>query len=251
MVSMQPCILAIDTATPATGLAITRGTATQGEVVASLNLSSNVTHSRRLLTSIDWLMEEVGVSWDDIDAIGVSLGPGSFTGLRIGMATAKGLAAATGSKLLGVSTLESLAAKCVTEKLICSVLDARKKEVYSALYRCDGAGSVIRVSEISALRPDELARQITEPVLMIGDGAVVYRELFSELLGDNFSLAPSALHEPSASFLGMACGLLFDAGQFLDIGGAVPFYVRSSDAELNLKKKQEALAAKAAKDKQP
>ena len=122
----QPVILAIDTATAATSLAITRGTRKKGEVIASLGLSSNVTHSRRLLTSIDWLMGEVELGWNDIDAIGVSLGPGSFTGLRIGMATAKGLATAAGVGLIGVSTLDALAAKCVTSRLVCAVLDARK-----------------------------------------------------------------------------------------------------------------------------
>lgn len=240
---MQPCILAIDTATPATSIAITRGTSLKGEVLGSLGLSSNVTHSRRLLSSIDWLMEEVSIGWDDIDGIGVSLGPGSFTGLRIGMATAKGLAAASGKQLLGVSTLESLAGKCVTPKLICAVLDARKKEVYSALYRVDETGLLLQISEITARPPEELAHSIEEPVLMIGDGAVVYRDLFASVLGKNFSIAPAALHTPSAAFLGMACGRLYQREQFLDVASAVPLYIRSSDAELNLKKKQEAMAA--------
>jgi len=243
MEKMQPLILAIDTATPATGLALTRGTLTEGEVVASLGLSSNVTHSRRLLSSIDWLMEEVGLGWSDIDGIGVSLGPGSFTGLRIGMATAKGLAAAAGIKLLGVSTLDSLAAKCVTNTLICSVLDARKKEVYAALYKRDDDGHLLRTCEICAISPEDLAAQITEPVMMVGDGAVVYGKVFEEGIGDNLHIVPSVLHEPAATSLGFLCARDFLEGEFLDVGSAVPLYVRSSDAELNLKKKQQALAA--------
>lgn len=243
MDTMQPTILAIDTATPATSLAITKGVPTDGAVIGSVGLSSNVTHSRRLLSSIDWLMTEVGVGWEEIDAVGVSLGPGSFTGLRIGMATAKGLVAAAGKKLVGVSTLDALAGKCVSQRLICSVLDARKKEVYAALYRSDTAGNLQRVGDIEALAPEKLAERIEEPVVMIGDGAVVYKQLFEESLGDDLTIVPAALHEPSAAFLGMACGSLFQKGQFLDIGSAVPLYVRSSDAELNLKKKQEALAA--------
>ena len=244
MDAMQPLILAIDTATPATGLALTRGTLAEGEVVASLGLSSNVTHSRRLLTSIDWLMAEVGVGWNDLDGIGVSLGPGSFTGLRIGMATAKGLAAASGIKLLGVSTLDSLAAKCVTDRLICSVLDARKKEVYAALYKRDGDDQLSRTSDICAVSPEDLAARITEPVMMIGDGAVVYREVFSDHIGENLTIVPSALHEPAAPSLGLLCADDLLKDKCLDVGSAVPLYVRSSDAELNLKKKQEALAVK-------
>ena len=243
MDSAQPVILAIDTATPATSLALTRGTREAGEVLASLGLSSNVTHSRRLLTSIEWLMAEVDVGWTDIDAIGVSLGPGSFTGLRIGMATAKGLAMASGLALIGVSTLDSLAAKCVTRRLICSVLDARKKEVYAGFYRVDKEGSPTRVDEIVALSPQDLVSQINEPVLLIGDGAVVYRDLFQELLGEKVEFAPAHLNEPSATSLGMLSAEQFLAGALLDIDSAVPLYVRSSDAELNLKKKKEALAA--------
>lgn len=239
----QPLILAIDTATPATSLALTRGTRGQGIVVASLGLSSNVTHSRRLLTGIDWLMKEVGVDWNEIKAIGISLGPGSFTGLRIGMATAKGLATAANVQLVGVSTLDSLASKCVSERLICSVLDARKKEVYAAFYRADADGTVRRVGEIEALTPQELAVRIKEPVLMIGDGAVVYQSVFRKVLGSNLLIAPATLHAPSATSLGLLSGELFLDGQILDVDSTVPLYVRSSDAELNLKKKQQALAA--------
>jgi tRNA threonylcarbamoyladenosine biosynthesis protein TsaB len=239
----KPVILAIDTATPATSLALTRGTRRDGEVLASLGLSSNVTHSRRLLASIDWLMAEVEVGWSDIDALGVSLGPGSFTGLRIGMATAKGLAMASGLGLIGVSTLDALAAKCVTKRLICSVLDARKKEVYTAFYRTGVSGTVERVSEIVAVSPQDLAIQISEPVVMIGDGAVEYKELFQEMLGENLEIVAAHLNEPSATSLGMLSGEQFIHGLGLDIDTAVPLYVRSSDAELNLKKKKEALAA--------
>lgn len=240
---MQPTILAIDTATPTTSIAITRGTPAEGGAVGSVSLSSNVTHSRRLLSCIDWLMAETDVGWDDIDAVGVSLGPGSFTGLRIGMATAKGLAAAAGKKLVGVSTLDALAGKCVSKRLICSVLDARKKEVYAAFYRAGSDGIVKRLSDIKARSPQKLAECIDEPVVMIGDGALVYRQLFEKVLGEKFTILAAPLHEPSASFLGMNCASLFEKGQYLDVGSAVPLYVRSSDAELNLKKKQESQAA--------
>lgn len=239
----HPVILAIDTATPATSLAITRGTIKDGEVLASLGLSSNVTHSRRLLASIDWLMAEVDINWTDLDGIGVSLGPGSFTGLRIGMATAKGLAMAAGLRLIGVSTLDSLAAKCVSRRLICSVLDARKKEVYAGFYRIGHDGKMANLGAIVAKSPQDLAVQIDEPVLMVGDGAVLYRELFQELIGENLQLAPATLNEPCATSLGLLSGELCIRGEVLDIDTAVPLYVRSSDAELNLKKKKEALAA--------
>lgn len=236
----KPLILALDTATPCSSIALTRGTRADGGVVASLGLSGNVSHSRRLLASITWLMEATEIHWDVIDGIGVSLGPGSFTGLRIGMATAKGLAAAAEKKLIGISTLDALASKCVTDKLICSVLDARKKEVYTACYRCDNSGISERVGEMAVFPPGELAERLTEPTLMVGDGAVVYKEFFRKILGDRVSFAPSQLNEPSAAALGvLACEAML-RGDTLNISDAVPIYIRSSDAELNLLKKKEA-----------
>lgn len=236
----QPLILALDTATPATSVAITKGTRQSGNVIASLNLSSGVTHSRRLLASVEYLLKEVGVDWEDLDGIGVSSGPGSFTGLRIGMATAKGLASAANKPLLGASTLDTLAARCVTAESVCAVLDARKKEVYAAFYKKDAGGLVWRSGEIAAYAPQDLAGLISEPTLLVGDGAVVYADVLVDALGGKISFAPAELHEPSAASLGMICCENLMQNNVLDLGSAVPLYVRSSDAELNLKKKQQA-----------
>ncbi len=238
----QPLILSMDTATPCSAVALTFGTRRDGRVLASLSLTGKVTHSRRLFTAIDYLMKEAEIDWSSIAGIGVSLGPGSFTGLRIGMATAKGLAAAAGKVLLGVSTLDSLAAKCVSSRLVCSVLDARKKEVYSAFYRCNDKGLSERVSDMTVLAPEKLAAFINEPVIMVGDGAMVYGEMFKNLLGDKVIFAPSQLHEPSAASLGLLAGEMFLSGEHLDVDNAVPVYIRSSDAELNLAQKKATLS---------
>lgn len=237
MESRQPFILSIDTATPCSAVALTCGTRKEGRVVASLSLTGAVTHSRRLLAAIDYIMQKAEIDWSSIAGIGVSLGPGSFTGLRIGMATAKGLAAAAGKMLFGVSTLDSLAAKCVTSRLICTVLDARKKEVYTAFYRCNADGFAERISDITVVAPEKLVAAVSEPVFMVGDGAMVYGEVFRHLLGKNVIFAPSQLHEPSASSLGMLAGEMLEAGEQLDLAEAVPLYIRSSDAELNLLRK--------------
>lgn len=240
----QPLILSMDTATPCSAVALTFGTRQNGRVLASLSLTGNVTHSRRLFAAIDHLMGEAEVDWAAIAGIGVSLGPGSFTGLRIGMATAKGLAAAAGKPLFGVSTLDSLAARCVTSKLICTVLDARKKEVYAAFHRCNENGYSERISDMTVMAPENLAASISEPVIMVGDGAMVYEELFKKLLGEQVIFAPSQLHEPSASSLGMLAGEMFESGAQLDLAEAVPVYIRSSDAELNLLQKKAKLREK-------
>lgn len=233
----RPLILAFDTATSCCAVALTEGGRRDGKVVASLTLCGTLTHSRRLLTTIDWLLTEAAVSWAAIDGIAVGLGPGSFTGLRIGMATAKGLACAAGKPLLGVSTLEALAAGCSTEKLICATLDARKKEVYAGFFRRDEQGVSRRIGKISVLGPEQLAEHIEEPVYMVGDAVAIYAELWRSILGENLEIAPAQLHVPTAASLGLIAGEKLVAGEVLDVGSASPFYVRASDAELSLIKK--------------
>lgn len=242
----KPLILALDTATSCCTLALTAGTVAEGVVLASLSLNSSMTHSRRLLTAIDWLLSETEVDWPMIDGVAVGLGPGSFTGLRIGMATAKGLAATAGIPLLGISTLDALAGNCVTPRLICAALDARKKEVYVAFYRCDVMGVARRTSEIRALDPQKLADEIHEPVLLVGDGVLVYGDHWKKALGEKVKFAPPALHYPSAAVIGLLGGEDLLNGWALDLAAAVPLYVRASDAELSLEMKKRQVSGDAA-----
>ena len=134
-----------------------------------------------------------------------------------------------------------MAARIVTSGLICTVLDARKKEVYTAFYRCNEKGHSERITEMAVMAPEKLAAAISEPVVMVGDGAKVYADLFKKTLGENVIFAPAQLHEPAASSLGMLAGELFQAGKHLELAEAVPVYIRSSDAELNLLQKKSKL----------
>lgn len=242
MMEHLPLILSLDTSTKCCSISLTRGTLADGEVLASLSLSSNITHSRRLVNGVDQLFRETDIDWPDIAAVAVGLGPGSFTGLRIGMATAKGFAAAAGIKLVGVSTLDGLAANCLTISKICSVVDARKKQVYRAFYQRNSFGQIERTGEIRAVSPEILAAEIDEPVLMVGDGITSYGKLWKSILKEKVEFAPCQFNQPSASAIGMLCGQLFKEEKYLDIGSASPLYVRASDAELSLadkkKKKQ-------------
>lgn len=231
-------ILAIDTATPCSSVALTTGTLADGRVLANMSLSSSVTHSRRLLTSIDWLLREADIAKDQIYGYAVGLGPGSFTGLRIGMATVKGLAAASGKPFYGISTLDIIAASCSDQRLICAVLDARKREVYTAFYRCGQDGFARRVSEIEALPPDALPGRINEPVLLVGDGLKEYGEYYRSVFSENMTMAPASHWSPSAAVLGLLAGEMAKENRPMDVSAATPLYVRASDAELNLKKKQ-------------
>jgi tRNA threonylcarbamoyladenosine biosynthesis protein TsaB len=232
-----PLILALDTSTGCCTLALTCGTVSRGEVLASLSLNSRAKHSRRLLTVIDWMFAETEVDWPMIEGIAVGLGPGSFTGLRIGMATAKGLAATAGVPLVGIPTLDALASRCTTEKLICAVLDARKKQVYAAFYRLGTSGIAERIGEIRAADPEVLMGEIREPVMMVGDGVLTYGEMWRQGLGERVAFAPPGLHYPCAAEVGLLAGTELAVGRCLDLASAVPLYIRASDAELGLKQK--------------
>lgn len=226
-------ILAFDTATTTCSVAVTRGGLIDGQVVGSISFDSGVTHSRRLLTAIDWLLETAGLTMTDISAVAVGTGPGSFTGLRIGMSTAKGLAHGSGLNMIGISSLDALAAPIRSDKLICVVMDARKREVYCCFYRCDQTGPPSRCSEPAVMAPDILASQITEPVTMAGDGVRVYSDVFVDRLGEQAELLPW-FSAPTAVAIGYLASVEWAAQRWVDLDQATPDYVRSSDAQLSL-----------------
>ncbi len=235
----RPLILAMDTATPCSTVALTSGDVHHGELIASVSLNSKRTHSRRLLTGIDWLLNENSIDFADIDGLAVGLGPGSFTGLRIGMATVKGLAAAMAKPLLGVSTLDALALCCSGDKPLCVLLDARKKEVYRRWYQPDDQGVYRSQGSISALTPEELVTEVLEPTLMVGDGLFSYGEFLKKTLGDLITMAPLPLFYPGAAAIGFLCCEQLHKGHVMALESAVPLYVRASDAELSLVQKEQ------------
>jgi tRNA threonylcarbamoyladenosine biosynthesis protein TsaB len=227
-------ILSYDTATSNCSIALTRGGFDDCQVVASLSLHSGITHSRRLLGSIDWLLRESSLTLDDVSAIAVGLGPGSFTGLRIGMATAKGLCQGSDKPLIGISSLDAIAASVSSEKMICAVLDARKKEVYGCFYRCSGKDIARPCSEPFVLPPEVLAQQILEPVVLAGDGVEVYTAVWTEVLGNKCERATNRQKFPAADVIGFLAAEKYNNNDFLSLNSAVPAYVRASDAELSL-----------------
>lgn len=227
----SPLILAFDTSTPRCSIALTSGGLEDGKIVASLLLGPGVTHSRRLLGSIEQLMQQSSLTMAKVACIAVGLGPGSFTGLRIGMATAKGLAHGGGKKLIGVSSLDAIAAVLKDEGLICVLLDARKKEVYGRFYRGDEQG-VVPCSEQVVLPPEKIAERIEEPVVMAGDGVHFYSDLLKEILGEK--MVTSDVQYPPAEMVGLLAGEQYRNNSFLDVAAAEPTYIRASDAELSL-----------------
>ena len=204
-----------------------------GEVLSDTLLHIPVTHSERLLGAIEFVLREARCSIDDVDGWALSLGPGSFTGLRIGVSTVKGLAFATGKPVAGVATLDVLASQVSpTSYLICPILDARKKEVYSAFYRYKDRSFLERQTDDQALRPEDLARKITEQTILIGDGVRTYKDFLLRSL-PSLAIFPAApLHFPHGSVVATLGFELLKKGEHLNVSTFSPIYIRSSEAEV-------------------
>lgn len=195
------------------------------------------THSKNLIAQIDHLVSGSETDWQSISAIALSIGPGSFTGLRIALSTAKALCMAYNKKIIGIPTLDALARQVsYTSCNICPILDARKKEVYSAFYRYATPDKFERVSDYAAISPEQLVQKIDSPTIFIGDGTYVYGDLIKNSLGKLSIFQNLTIGFPKASTVGLLALEKYFANDFMDPMNAAPLYVRASDAELNFKR---------------
>lgn len=214
-------VLAVETSTLAGGAALLDG----GLIVGEYTLDVSLTHSERLMGAVDRLLSDAGWTVRDLEGLAVSAGPGSFTGLRIGLSTVKGLALALAIPIAAVPTLDAMATLLPFAALpVCPVLDARKREVYASLYRWDGAG-MRREWEYLALAPADLARRLHEPVVVLGDAADQIDSPYARRIRP-----PRRGPSPAAvGFLGHQRLLVRDTIAPADL---VPIYLRPSEAEL-------------------
>jgi tRNA threonylcarbamoyladenosine biosynthesis protein TsaB len=240
-------ILAIETSTMLGGIAIADDTA---GLIAEVRLNVKSTHSERLMTEINHVLQQSGLTSHDIDTFGVAIGPGSFTGLRIGLSTAKGFSYATGKPIVSVPTLEAFAWNFpYCRSPVCIMLDARKGEVYAALFQWTEDGFVRLVGEVSA-RVEKLVEKITsgihplpsaktreemsgeERILFAGEGALLYRSKIEEMIGEKAVFAPLEKMVPSpanVASIGIQKAL---KGEFSEPVSLVPVYMRRSEAEI-------------------
>jgi len=227
-------ILAIETSTMLGGVAIADDS--QG-LIAEMRLNVKTTHSERLMTVISQVMEQSGLQLDAIDVFAVASGPGSFTGLRIGLSTAKGLAYATGKPVVTIPTLEAFAWNFpFSRHPVCIMLDARRGEVYTSVDRWEG-GSFIRERGELSISPDELLPQLEGTILFAGEGALLYRDRINAVLGSRAVFAPPDRMVPSPANIAML-GLKKAAdGEFSDPFDIIPLYIRKSEAEVKLQAK--------------
>lgn len=224
-------ILALDTTTRAGSCALAR----DGRVLREAASDATRGHAERLPGDLIALLERERVRLPEIDVFAVATGPGSFTGLRIGIATMQGLAAATGKPLIGVSAFDALAMIAAggskeqdaeRTRQIATWIDAWRGEVYAAVYT-DGH----EVVPPAVSRPEPLLAQITQPTLFIGDGAATYQELIRTTLGDGARFADPIV-PPVAGAIARLATDAARAGQCPPPHAIRPLYVRRPDAEL-------------------
>lgn len=233
-------ILAIDSSTPVAGIALLD----EEQLIREEFINYKKNHSETLMPLIDDLLRGCERNLADLTALAVTIGPGSFTGLRIGLAAIKGLSLATAKPVVGISTLDVLAHNVAfSDALVCPLLDARKQEVYTALY--DNRGYYPRrLSGEMACSPQELAERALSAaeqnglsrIALLGDGYYPYRQIFSDYLGDRLVVAPPHLMLPRASALGSLALARVIRADFDEMIKMRPRYIRLSEAESKLGK---------------
>jgi tRNA threonylcarbamoyladenosine biosynthesis protein TsaB len=227
-------ILGVDTSTSCCSIGFVDGES----IVAEYLLDVPTTHSERLLNSIEHVFEQAGCALGELDGWAVSLGPGSFTGLRIGISTIKGLAFATAKPVAGIPTLDALASNVSpTPYLICPILDARKGEVYTSFYQYDEKGLLRRLSDYQALRPEDLAKRIERKTIFLGSGVKTYGERLQKAVPALASFVPASLNLPRGSSVARLGWERFRRNEALDLSTFTPIYVRASEAEIRWKEK--------------
>ncbi len=222
--------LAVDTTSPGGSAAILDGT----KLLAEASVETHLDHSARLLASIHFLLEACGLDIKRIEGFSLASGPGSFTGIRVGLSTVKAFAFASGKPVAAVSTLSALALKLPQPqvRLLCPVIDAKKGEVYAALFEWSGTGD--RMTEVvpqGAYKPDEFLAQLPGHRLMafIGTGAALYKEKILTYVKDKARFSSRSLF--IAHEVGLLGYELLSRGKGLAAHDLRPIYFRKSQAE--------------------
>ena len=222
-------ILAFETSAKAASVALLE----DGKLLGESYQNTGLTHSQTIMVMAEDLLKQCGKTVADLSGIGVANGPGSFTGIRIGVAAAKGFAWGAELPCCGVSTLEAMAVSLgVWQGYVCPVMDARRSQVYNALFHVD-CGKYTRIREdraISLLELGEDVKNLSEPVFLVGDGSVLCYNALSEMV-------PGLVLPPEHRLHQRAAGVALEAERMLKSGGSfpgealVPNYLRLSQAE--------------------
>ncbi len=242
-------ILALDSSGLVASVAVVEGDAFGSNLLAEYTVNYKKTHSQTLLPMLDEIVRMTELDLQTIDAIAVAAGPGSFTGLRIGSATAKGLGLALSKPLVAISTLDALAYNLYgTDKLICPLMDARRNQVYTGVYEFCGR-ELKRLIEPTAVDVKEISEKLCEmkrDVIFLGDGVPVYQKWLVEILlaefsscGNQYDFAPAHLNKQRAGAVGTLALRYLQEGKTQTAEEHRPDYLRLSQAERERAEKEQ------------
>ena len=222
-------ILAFETSAKAASVALLE----DGKLVGESYQNTGLTHSQTLMVMAQDLMNQCGVSVSEVDAVAVANGPGSFTGVRIGVAAAKGFAWGKQLPCYGVSTLEAMAHSLgIWQGYVCPVMDARRNQVYNALFYANH-GEITRVEADRAISLEDLGAQLKTlegPIFLVGDGSSLCHNRLGGVI-TNLVLPPEHRIHQRATGVGLVAHKLSQAGESADANGLSPNYLRLSQAE--------------------
>ena len=225
-------VLGIDTSTMTAGVGIVQ----DHEVLVDLKFDVKITYSEVLLSTIDLALKTVGLMINDMDGFAISIGPGSFTGLRIGLSTVKGLCFSSGKPLASVSSLDALASLSLfCQHPVAPLLDAKKNQVYAAIYDTSN-GELKRETDYLVVGIENLVKNISKRTLFVGPGAKLYQKELIRLLGDKACFALNEQSLPSGACVARLGLKKLTSGQTEEIANLEPLYIRMSEAELKFKR---------------
>lgn len=206
---------------------------TDDVLTAEYTVNLKKTHSQTLLPMIDEIMRMLEIELDTVDAIAVSAGPGSFTGLRIGSATGKGLGLALKKPLIHIPTVDAMAYNLYgTAALICPIMDARRNQVYTGLYHYSDAFEIVKAQDAADIT--ELVEEINaigEKVIFLGDGVPVYRNIIESIIKVPHAFAPAHVNRQRAASVAALGAVYFAEGRIETAMEHKPDYLRKSQAE--------------------
>ncbi len=230
-------ILAIESSAMVAGVAIIEDTKIIGEYI----LNNKKNHAQTIMPMLDSLKDQLGLELSSLDAIAVSKGPGSYTGLRIGSATAKGLAHVLGVPIIGVSTIESMAHNIqTTDSIICPMLDARRQHVFSGAYVYEGdkMNNLIPIDQMLVTELLEQLKTYNKPIIFLGDGFEAHESVIRSYLSEDEIIVARAIEFlPRASTLGFLAIEKYNKGEWEDYLTHQPNYYRLSQAEREYEEK--------------
>lgn len=199
-------------------------------LLAEYRINIGMVHSERLMIAIDRLLSDTGTGLEKLNSIAVSIGPGSFAGLRIGLATAKGIQVATGKPIAPVPTLDAMAQSLkFARRQICAIIDARKKEVYAAIYENSNNSGIRRITDYMTDKPEKVLAHISFETIFIGDGAELYRNIIIDRLGEQALFAPKGFSPSAVTVAELGADMIRNGVRHEE--ALIPLYLRKPEAE--------------------